>query len=175
MMRPTAELRVPMVPVTVELAGVDAGPARCEVFVADVPRADRHALADDLATLLEAAPPFLPVKSATGVALVAKHGIRWLSFSLRDPAEDVAADGVPAAVTTPEPSEVLTLFDNKHDVEVTLADGSTLVGAFLHSSPADRPRVMDYLNGPGRFVRLWTSGAQYLINKQHVARVREVG
>jgi len=31
------------------------------------------------------------------------------------------------------------------------------------------------LNRPARFVRLWTPRAQYLINKAHVARVREVG
>jgi hypothetical protein len=177
-MRPTAELRVPMVPVAVEIAGVQGTPAPCEVYLADTPRTGRSALADDLAVLLESDPPFLPVKSTAGISLVGKHAIQWLAVTLH-PAAD-AGDGDDFGDTAPdegprEPSEVMTLFDSKHDVEVTLSDGSTLTGAILHSSPADKPRVIDYLNRPARFVRLWTPRAQYLINKQHVARVREVG
>lgn len=176
-MRPTAELRVPMVPVAVEISGVGSAPAPCEVYVADTPRNGRTAMADDLAALLESDPPFIPVKSAAGVTLVGKHAIHWLAFALHAPAAD---DGDDFGDTSPdsgprEPSEVMTLFDSKHDVEITLADGSTLIGSILHSSPADKPRVIDYLNRPARFVRLWTPRAQYLINKQHVARVREVG
>jgi hypothetical protein len=166
-MRTTAELRVPTVPVAVELAGVDAPPAPCELYLADVARRTHTALADDLANLLEAEPPFLPVRSGTGVALVGKHAIQWVALA-NPPEEDEGVDGA-------EPSEGLTLFDSRHDVEVTLLDGSVLTGAILHSSPADKPRVIDYLNRAGRFVRLWTPRAQYLINKRHVARVNEVG
>lgn len=167
-MRSTAELRVPMVPVAVELAGVDAPPAPCELYLADVARRSHTALADDLANLLEAEPPFLPVRSGTGVALIGKRAIQWVALANPDDEVDAGGDGA-------EPSEGLTLFDSRHDVEVTLIDGATLTGAILHSSPADKPRVIDYLNRPGRFVRLWTPRAQYLINKRHVARVREVG
>jgi hypothetical protein len=175
--RPTEELRVPMVPVAVEIAGVHAPPAPCEVYVADTPRHGRTALADDLAALLESAPPFLPVRFGAGVSLVGKHAIQWVAFALHtaepaggDDFGDTSPDDGPR-----EPSEVMTLFDSKHDVEITLVDGSTLTGSILHSSPADKPRVIDYLNRPARFVRLWTPRAQYLINKEHVARVREVG
>lgn len=176
-MRPTAELRVPMVPVAVEIAGVHAPPSPCEVYLADTPRQGRSALADDLAVLLESDPPFLPVKLGPGVSLVGKHSILWLAVALRtgspsqgDDFGDTAPDEGPS-----EPSEVMTLFDTKHEVELTLTDGSTLTGSILHSSPADKPRLVDYLNWPARFVRLWTPRAQYLINKAHVARVREVG
>lgn len=172
-MRPTAELRLPMVPVAVELATTDAAASSCELYVPDMPRVGRHALADDLASLLEAPPPFLPVRSGGGVVLVGKRAIRWVALAIAD-AEVVPADGVPAPITQPEPSEVLTLFDSKHDIEVSLDDGHTLFGAVLHSSPADRPRVIDHLNGPPRFLRLWTSRAHYLVNKRHIARVREV-
>src|SRR5258707_51933 len=79
-MRPTAELRVPMVPVAVEIAGVHGAPAPCEVYVPDTPRVGRTAMADDLAALLEADPPFIPVKSISGVSLVGKHSIQWLAF-----------------------------------------------------------------------------------------------
>jgi hypothetical protein len=163
-MRSTAELRVPMVPVAVEIAGVGLAPSPCEVFVPDVQRAGRHALADDLATLLESEPPFLPVRLGSAVSLFGKHAIHWLALAMR--AAEAADDD--------EPGEGLHLYDSKHDVEVTLVDGSTLAGAMLHSSPADRPRVIDYLNRAARFIRLWTPRAQYLINKSHVARVREV-
>ena len=172
-----------MVPVAVEIAGVGVAPSPCEVFVPDVQRSGRHALANDLATLLESEPPFLPVRLGAAVTLIGKHAIHWLALAMRLADDDAAArpvaraeaaDGVPDEVTRPEPSEVLHLYDSKHDVEVTLVDGSTLVGAILHSSPADRPRVMDYLNRAARFIRLWTPQAQYLINKTHVARVREV-
>lgn len=180
-MRPTAELRVPMVPVAVEIAGTHAPPAPCEVYLADTPRHGRTAMADDLAALLEADPPFIPVKFVAGVTLVGKHAIQWLAFALHAaPVDDNDGDGDDFGDTSPEggprePSEVMTLFDSKHDVEITLGDGSTLTGSILHSSPADKPRVIDYLNRPARFVRLWTPRAQYLINKAHVARVREVG
>jgi hypothetical protein len=172
-MRSIAELRVPMVPVVVEIAGIDGGRATCEVYVPDVPRHGQHALADDLATLVDSDRPFLPVRTSDAVALVAVHAIRWLALATRN--DTTQADGVPTEVSEPEPSEVLTLFDSKHDVEVTLDDGTVLTGAILHSSPADKPRVIDYLNRATRFVRLWTPRAQYLINKQHVARVREIG
>jgi len=171
-MRTTAELRVPRVPIAVEIACITGAPRSCEVYLADALRPDRHALADDVAALLEADPPFLPVRMGSEVALWGKHAIQWLALGSRS--LDEAGDGVPAAEITTEPSEVMTLFDNKHEVEVTLADGSTLCGAFLHTSPADKPRVADYLNGPARFVRLWTPRAQYIINKRHVAHVREI-
>jgi hypothetical protein len=179
-MRSTAELRVPTVPVAVEISGIGVAPSPCEVFVPDVQRAGRNALADDLAALLESDPPFLPVRIGPTVSLFGKHAIHWLALAMRiageepDAPKPAAADGVPAEVTQPEPSDVLTLFDSKHDVEVTLVDGSTLSGAILHTSPADRPRVADYLNRAARFIRLWTPRAQYMINKAHVTCVREV-
>ena len=171
MAKATAELRLPMIPVAVEIAGVGTAPAPCEVFLADTPRRGRSALADDLATLLEGELAFVPVRAAGRISLWAKHAIQWLALSLRD---DSAVDAVPEPVTQAEPSEVLTLHDSKHEVEVTLLDGSTLSGSILHSAPADRPRMIDYLNRPGQFVRLWTGTAQYLINKHHVARVQEI-
>ena len=37
----------------------------------------------------------------------------------------------------------------------------------------DRPRVVDYLNRTGRFLRLWTEATHYLINKDQIVRVTE--
>ena len=44
----------------------------------------------------------------------------------------------------------------------------------LDSSPADRPRVVDHLNRPGAFLRLWTSEEHYLVNKTQILHVVEL-
>ena len=56
---------------------------------------------------------------------------------------------------------------------VELTTGGKLEGMLFDSAPADRPRVIDHLNGPGSFVRLWTSDEHYLINKAHILHVTE--
>jgi len=164
-MEGTPELRVPKQPVAVELARAGRVPDRVELFV-DGGVAGEAALATQVAELLEAETQFVPVREpdAPGgarVALVGKRAVLWVAVPLGGEAPDV-----------------LSLFDHRHQVRVELAAApipfDTIDGHVLHSSPADRPRLADHLNLPVRFLRVWTPGALYLVNKQHVVRVLEL-
>jgi len=170
MERSTATLKVPTVPVPVELALAGDMRLRVQLFVPDRARTGRTQLALDLAAALDADPPFLPAREPGGhVVLYAKAAIAWVSIGLADPAP--AAD---AEAAGDEPSEVTTLYEQQHDVEVVIDRGTTLIGHVLYTAPPDRQRVVDHLNQPGRFLRLWTSDQLFVIGKRHVVRVREI-
>ncbi|MBP6632553.1 MAG: hypothetical protein KBG28_29950 [Kofleriaceae bacterium] len=171
----SAELRLPTVAVPVEFV-LGAGPARRgEVYVGDAARHGRADLVVDvLATLSGAA--FVPMRIDGQVHLVGVAALAWVRLddaAAAAPA-DAASDAVPAPVERPEPSEVLTLFDHKQDVEIELVGGAVVGGSILYTSPADRQRAADHLNDGPRFLRLWSARGPYLINKQHIALVREV-
>lgn len=150
------ELRVPTVTVKARLAVRGQGAIPAELFVPDVPRSESVQLLDDVAALLEASASFLPVKTAGGVRLYGKHAVMWLAIERADDGE-------------------LELFDRHHLVTIELLNGGSLAGLLFDSSPSDRPRVIDYLNRAGEFVRLWTSEELYLINKHEILHVRERG
>ena len=69
---------------------------------------------------------------------------------------------------------MVTLYDRQHRVEIELVAGTRLLGTLLDSSPADRPRVIDHLNGAASFVRLWTPHEHILINKAQIVCVTEL-
>lgn len=150
------ELRVPTVTVKARLAVRGQGAIPAELFVPDVPRSESVQLLDDVAALLEASASFLPVKTGGGVRLYGKHAVMWLAIERADDGE-------------------LELFDRHHLVTIELVNGGSLAGLLFDSSPSDRPRVIDYLNRAGGFVRLWTSEELYLINKHEILHVRERG
>ena len=163
----SAELRLPTLSVPVELARAGRAPERVELFIAGAPAQGRAAAAAEVAALLEAEPAFLPVREpdAPGgprVALVGKRAILWVAVAL-------AALGEPEA-----DDDNLTLFDHDHGVRVELDVGDELAGHVFFSSPADRPRLIDHLNLPVHFLRVWTPDALFLINKHHIVRVVEV-
>jgi hypothetical protein len=161
------ELRVPTHAVAVHLLRAGCEPERAELFVIDAPRG-RGAAATEVAALLEGGSPFVPVREpdAPGgprVALVGKQAIIWVAVRLGDESELGA-----------EPSEMLALYDQRHDVRVELAGIDPIAGHILYSSPADRPRLADHLNQPDvHFLRVWTTHSLYLVNKHHIVRVVE--
>ena len=155
--RHASQLRMPTIAVPIRLAVVGREPAPAELFVADVPRSGRSELVDDVAAALDDALTFVPVRGDSGVVLLAKHAIAWVAIGFED-----------------SPSEVSTLYDRQHRVEIVLAGGGTVTGAFLDSLPADRPRVVDHLNRAGRFVRVWSSDTHYLVNALQIVEVREL-
>ena len=160
-----AELRLPTIAVPVKLVVVGHAAVTAELFVGDAPRLSRSQLLDDVATLLDQDTAFLPVRGEAGVRLLAKHSIAWLAIARQEETLDEDVDD--------SPSEVITLYDRRHRVNVQLVTGEVLAGTLFDSSPADRPRVIDHLNRAGRFVRLWTPEEQYLIAKDHILEVRE--
>ena len=60
-------------------------------------------------------------------------------------------------------------------VEFTLSDGSAHVGSIFPELPADRPRLVDFLNDtPLQFIALFTAEQLRLVNRVHIAYVRPV-
>ncbi len=171
----SSELRLPTLAVSVQLARAGKPSEQVELFVADMPRRTRSQLVTELAELLESEPAFLPVREPEAggrVAMVGKQAILWVAISLHQLHAGAAVNGVPEEVEF-EPSEVLNLFDHRHDCRVELDTGLGIDGCVLYTSPADRPRFADHLNERGLFVRIWTSDELYLVNKRHIVRVLE--
>ncbi len=158
------ELRLPTFTVAVRLALVGHEPTGAELFLSEEPRG-RSEMIDMLGELLDQATAFVPVKSARGVQLLAKHAIAWLAVPREELSPEHEFDDVP--------SEVMTLYDRQHHVLVEMATGAKLEGMLFDSAPADRPRVIDHLNSVCKFVRLWTSDEHYLVHKDHILHVTE--
>lgn len=171
-----SELRLPTLAISVDLARAGGQREKVELFVADAPNRGRTELVNELAGMLEAEPAFLPVREPEAggrVALVGKQAILWVAISLHEAGVAPVVDGVPEEVPF-EPSEILMLFDHRHDCRVELDTGAAIDGHVLYSSPADRPRLIDHLNLPGVFVRIWTGELLYLVNKRHIVRCLEL-
>ncbi len=52
-------------------------------------------------------------------------------------------------------------------------DGSPVKGSVLIDMPAERTRMLDYLNGPDRFIPIWASDSYQLIRKDCITRIIE--
>lgn len=163
-MEQNAELRLPTIAVPVTLSLVGGTRLDGEVFVADAGRGGRDRLLDALAALLDEDALFVPVRQGPGVRLYAKHAIAWVAARRREESDEELDDS---------PSDVITLYDRQHRVEIALLGGTRFAGSLFDSSPADRPRVIDHLNRAGRFVRLWTPTDQTLINTAQIESVSE--
>jgi hypothetical protein len=166
-------LRLPKIAVTVDLVQDDGGtPRTLEVFVAE--HVEHGYRQQHVADLFEADTAFLPVRDPRegDVFLLNKASVIWVRISLdagRLPVEERAS-----AATSDE--EVGELFDVAESIRVELGTRPALTGGILYTPrAADASRVLDYLNQPGRLFRLWTPGHLYLVNKQFVRRVIEIG
>src|ERR1700712_2384626 len=85
-----------------------------EVFIVERPRSGRTALIDDVVALFEAEGEFVPMRSDEGVVrLYGKSAIACVAVRRR-------MEKVP---DVDEPSEVFTLYDHQHKVEVELING----------------------------------------------------
>ena len=101
---------------------------------------------------------FLPLAAATGeVHLVQKAQIAVVCLPLPLDDEPVEAGVVGMRV------------------EFTLVDGSAHVGSVFPELPADRPRLVDFLNDtPLQFLALFTAAQLRIVNRVHIAYVRPV-
>ncbi len=157
----TEPLRIPKEAFAVALALAGAVPRRVEIFLAER-RADefrRQVVLD----LLEHVQAFLPARDvATGQwEIFNKDALLWIGVPL-------APFGSQAAAVEDE------LFEFRRPVRVDLIGGEPLAGELLYTAPEQSTRLMDYLNEPGRFLRLWAKETVYLINKAFVMRVVEI-
>jgi hypothetical protein len=148
------DLRVPKHAVTVELALDGRAPRAVEIFLAEQRAHDFHA--EDVTDLFAEPTPFLPARDiAEGeLVVVRKEAIAWVALPI------------------PPTDE---LFEERHDVRVELRGGGGLDGELLYSPPEGKGRVVDHLNGAGRFLRLWTAERLVLVNTQYIIRVIEKG
>jgi hypothetical protein len=153
----------------VRLALVGRDVLDAEIFLVDRVRQAKTQVLDDLAELLAEASTFLPVKHGERVRMLAKHAVAWVSINpeAAELAVELEFDDLP--------SEVVTLYDREHRVEVELVVGGSLHGTLFDSAPADRPRLVDHLNSTVGFVRLWTQDAHFLVNRAQILSVSEVG
>lgn len=163
-MEQNAELRLPTIAVPVRLALVGGSIVDAEFFLSDSHRAGRGQLLEALAEMLDEDFAFVPVREPTGVRLLAKRAIAWACASRRAD-EDEEFDE--------SPSDVMTLYDRQHRVEIELVSGQRFSGSLFDSSPYERPRVIDHLNRARRFVRLWTENDQTLISTDQIVAVTE--
>jgi hypothetical protein len=172
-----SELRVPTRPIAVEIALLGQSSESAELFLGGAVPDSRSQLAVEVAIMLEDGAGFLPIGTRGAVSLCNKAAIAWVALGTSYLAGGVAApdgsDAVPEAMELAEPSEVVTLYDQRHDVRVEFAANAALEGHVLYSSPEGRQRVVDHLNRVARYLWLWQGTTLYLINKQHVVRVIE--
>jgi len=165
----SAELRLPTIVIPVRLSLIGREVCEAELFVADVVRRGRSHLLDDLADLLDAGEGFVPARVTGAVSLISKHAIAWIAVRRR------GVDDLPPTDFPEELSEAATLYDRQYLVRIEVSHGPGITGLLLDSSPADRPRVVDHLNHPGMFVRVWTSDEHVLVNKRAIVSVTELG
>ena len=59
----------------------------------------------------------------------------------------------------------------EHEVEALLQDGTVLRGLVSYLRPAERSRLVDFLNEPPPFFRLLEGAGLVLVNKRHVLGV----
>jgi hypothetical protein len=157
----TDPLRIPKEAFAVELALAGAVPRRVDIFLAEQ-RANefrRQVVLD----LLDQDQAFLPaIDTSTGKReTFNKDALLWIGVPL-------APFGSQAASGEDE------LFEFRRPVRVDLIGGEPLEGELLYSAPEQSTRLVDYLNEPGRFLRLWARETLYLINKAFVLRVVEI-
>jgi len=156
----TGPLRIRKQAVAVELALAGGEPRRVQVFVAEH-RANEYRRQDVL-DLLEHVQAFLPARDpATGRGeIFNKDALLWIALPLSPFGSE------------PE-SEAEELFEFRRPARVDFLGGQSISGELLYSAPAESTRLVDYVNEPGRFVRLWTKDFLYLINKAFVLRLVE--
>jgi hypothetical protein len=157
----TEPLRIPKEAFAVELALAGAIPRRVEIFLTEQ-RANefRRQLVIDL---LEHVQAFLPARDAsTGKwEIFNKDALLWIGVPL-------APFGSQAGAGEEE------LFEFRRPVRIDLIGAEPLAGELLYSAPEQSTRLVDYLNEPGRFLRLWAKETLYLINRAFVMRVVEI-
>jgi hypothetical protein len=153
-------LRIRKEPFEVELALAGRSPRRVEIYLAE--HGPHAFVRQKVLDLLEQPGSFLPacdVETGLWESFNAR-AVVWIAMS-RDSA---AAEG-----STEE------LYDFRKFVRLALSGGGALVGEILYSAPDGETRLVDFLNRPERFLKVWDGDRLYLVSKEAVLRVVENG
>jgi hypothetical protein len=161
-------LRTPTIALPVRLALQGDSATAAALFVPDLPRQARAQLLDDLAAVLDEDRDFVPVLFGERRVLVNRSAIAYVAVARRP------LKGNGGGISDEdEISDVHTLYDHRCPVFVTLHDGTPLRGTLLFSSPADRARLVDFINLGPRFVRVWTGDELYLVQRSAIRTLCE--
>jgi len=158
----TETLRSAKKAVAVDLTLAGGQPRHVEIFLAEH-RANEFR-PQDVLDLLENVNAFLPVRDlgSSEQEVINRDALLWIGVPL-----------TPMGVE-PDASEQL-LFEFRRAVRVELRGAAALHGDLLYSAPQESTRLVDYVNEPGRFLRLWAKDRLYFISKTFVLRIVETG
>ncbi len=124
------------------------GGVRCDVTLFFQP-------GDDVARLLAAPEPFLPIEQEGKVRLVAR---RTLAVVMTPAGQEFDEEGTLTRRVT---------------VTVRLIGGGEVHGELAYGPRPGRPRVLDFLNEPEATLRLWDAHGVHHIAKEHIDSVEE--
>jgi len=99
---------------------------------------------------------FLPFAAGDRRELLHKARIVWVRLDAQEPTRD---DQAP----------------HEERVAVTLQGGAVLEGLVDYVMPPSRGRLLDYLNAAPQFVELITRAGTVLVNRDFMARVKDLG
>lgn len=148
------DLRVPTVPVTVEVLLDTAETLKGQVFLPAM--ASRHSgqpRPDEWVNQPTGFFPFL-VEGGKSAVILNKATVAAILFPLRPEFDLEGNTGFMSSV------------------EVTWA-GRVAEGRLLINMPAERTRVLDYLNSTDQFIPVWTDNVYYLIRRDCITRIIE--
>jgi hypothetical protein len=150
----TTDFRIDKLRVPVSLIMLGGEELNGEMFVQSM--APNRVGREEIPDVLNGAEAFFPLAQAGGTLLVAKDQVREVVVRGDDfemPLLQTGARPVP--------------------VELTLTDGATRTGEVYLEMPAQRPRLLDFLNRYAqRFVVLYAAGGVCLINRTLIEHVR---
>jgi hypothetical protein len=148
--------RVPRREVTVRILVDDGRTLEGTLFTAETSAAGRPE--DMLEHLNETDKEFVPLVCGADSFLLNKAGIIWAQVSGEAAQELAVGAGIGRHVP----------------VRLSLAGGLSLVGKLVIVMPAERSRVLDYLNASGRFLPLYGEGTVTLVQRRFVVTVRSL-
>jgi hypothetical protein len=149
------DLRVPKRRVSAEAILAGGAVRRITLFLAEA--ASRHTGPERPGDLLNGGGDFVPAFDEEAGVMTFLN--RALVAAVRLPGCEPAEDGADLTLPT------------EHAVEVVLDSGATLRGLVSYLRPAERSRLVDFLNEPEPFFHLLEEHAVALVNKQHISRV----
>ncbi len=166
-MSASSDLRLPKFPVEVEVGFADGSSRWVDVYVAE--HTEHSYRRQHVIDLLEADEPFVPARDVAENgdehwAMINKATIAWVAIPL-----DQGSLPVEESLEATDPE----LYDVQSPVSVDISAHSAVEGHVLYSPPAGHGRLIDYLNQPRRFLRVWTAERLVLVNKSWVLGVRE--
>src|SRR5512138_1903660 len=149
------DLRVPKRRIPVEVLLPGGSTRTMALFLSEV--AADHTGQERPSDLLNGGDDFVPAFDETGKAMTFLNRSAISAVRL-DPSLDTDLD---EEVSIP----------TEHEVELLLQDGTDVRGLVSYLRPAERSRLVDFLNEAPPFFRLIDAALLVLVNKRHVVRV----